>query len=259
MTEFIQVERLEGGVALLTINRPPVNALNREVLTHLSDAVTALDDDDSVRSVVITGGGEKAFVAGADIAEMKNMTPTEAAGFSRFGQEVFTRIKRMRQAVVAAVNGHALGGGCELAMACDLRVAAENAKFGQPEINLGIIPGFGGTVRLTRLVGPARARELILTGNLISAEEAQRIGLVNRVVPAGAARQAAVDWARELAAKPPVAVAMAKSAMREGWDLSVDAALQAEAARFADTFDTSDQKEGMSAYLEKRKPQFRGK
>lgn len=259
MAEFILVERLEGGVALVTVHRPPVNALNRQVLAELGDAVAALDGESGVHAVVITGGGEKAFVAGADIAEMKEMTPAEAAEFSRFGQSVFTRIKRLEQPVIAAVNGHALGGGCELAMACDLRVAAENAKFGQPEINLGIIPGFGGTVRLTRLVGPAKARELVLTGSPISADEALRIGLVNRVVPQGAVRSSALDWARELAAKPAAAIALAKASMREGWDLPVDAALEAEAAHFSDAFETHDQKEGMAAYLEKRKPEFKGK
>lgn len=260
MSELVMVERRENSVAVITVNRPQaLNALNREVLNQLDSAIAGLENDKSVRVVVITGSGEKAFVAGADIAEMRDMTPLEAHSFSQHGQRIFSRIKRLDQVVIAAISGYALGGGCELAMACDLRVAAENARFGQPEINLGIIPGFGGTVRLARLVGPAKAREMVLTGAMVNAEEAYRIGLVNRVVPTGTTLQAAVEWAEELATKPPVAVAMAKAAMREGWDAPVDEAMAIEADRFARTFHTSDQKEGMSAHLEKRKAEFQGK
>lgn len=259
MTDLIKLDIRDNRVAVLTINRPEaLNALNRDVLKALDETLSTIEQSKEIRAVVITGAGEKAFVAGADIAEMKEMQPAEAEEFSRLGQKIFTRIKCLKQAVVAAVNGYALGGGCELAMACDLRVASENARFGQPEINLGIIPGFGGTVRLSRLVGPAKAREMIMTGAMINAEEALRIGLVNRVVPAGAgqALEAALALAAELAAKPAEALAIAKAATREGWDMPVEEAMRMESARFAEAFKSPDQREGMTAYLEKRKPNW---
>jgi len=259
MTDLIKLEIRDSRVALVTINRPEaLNALNRNVLKALDETLSTIEQDKEIRAVVITGAGEKAFVAGADIAEMKEMQPAEAEEFSRYGQEIFTRIKCLNQAVVAAVNGYALGGGCELAMACDLRVASENARFGQPEINLGIIPGFGGTVRLSRLVGPAKAREMIMTGAMINAEEALRIGLVNRVVPAGAgqALEAALALAAELATKPAAALAIAKAATRDGWDVPVEEAMRMESVRFAETFKSPDQREGMTAHLEKRKPNW---
>lgn len=260
MSESILIQANENGVTVLTVNRPEaMNALNTRVLCELDAALDAIESDEHCRVVVMTGAGEKAFVAGADIAEMREMTPAQASAFSLFGQKVFSRIKRLNQPVIAAVNGYALGGGCELAMAADLRVASENARFGQPEINLGIIPGFGGTVRLTRLVGPAKAREMILTGAPIDAQEAHRIGLINRVVAPGQSLASALEWAVELASKAPVALAMAKSAMRESWDLPVDQAMEVERERFAGTFESADQKEGMAAFLEKRKPKFRGK
>ncbi|HBG44900.1 MAG TPA: crotonase [Firmicutes bacterium] len=259
MTDLIKLEIRDSRVALVTINRPEaLNALNRKVLQALDEVLSMIEQNKTIRAVVITGAGEKAFVAGADIAEMKEMKPAEAEEFSRCGQEIFARIKCLNQAVVAAVNGYALGGGCELAMACDLRVASENARFGQPEINLGIIPGFGGTVRLSRLVGPAKAREMIMTGAMITAEEALRIGLINRMVPAGTgqALEAALALAAELAAKPAAAMAIAKAATRESWDVSVEEAMRMESARFAETFKSPDQREGMTAHLEKRKPNW---
>lgn len=260
MSASILVQKNENGVTVLTVNRPEaLNALNTRVLCELDAALDAIESDESCRVVVLTGAGEKAFVAGADIPEMREMTPAQASAFSLLGQNVFSRIKRLSQPVIAAVNGYALGGGCELAMAADLRIASENARFGQPEINLGIIPGFGGTVRLTRLVGPAKAREMILTGAPIDAQEAHRVGLINRVVAPGKSLESALGWAAELASKAPVALAMAKGAMRESWDLPVDRAMEVERERFASTFESADQKEGMAAFLEKRKPNFRGK
>jgi enoyl-CoA hydratase len=255
--ENLLVER-QDSVAVVILNRPKaLNALNSATLRELDAAVAAIGRDRSVRAVVVTGSGEKAFVAGADIAEMQAMSAVAARDFAKFGQSVFTRIERLPQPVIAAVNGFALGGGCELAMACDIRVAAENARFGQPETGLGIPPGFGGTQRLPRLIGAGRAKELIFTGDLIGAAEAERIGLVDKVVPVGQAREAATAMAHKIAARSPVAIRYVKAAVNEGADADLDRAVAYEAEVFGLCFAAADQKEGMEAFLQKRAAQFK--
>ena len=251
---------VRDGVAILTIDRPEaLNALNEAVLIDLEEAVEAAAADPSVLSLIVTGAG-KAFVAGADIAGMSTMDEGAGYRFGQLGQRVFRRIETLEKPTIAAVNGFALGGGCELAMACDIRIAGERAKFGQPEVGLGITPGYSGTQRLPRIVGKARAMELILTGDIIGAAEAAAIGLVNRVVP----QEALLDEALALAAKinrnAPLAVRYSKKAIVEGLDCAdLDEAIEVEAVYFGRCFSTADQKEGMGAFLEKRKPDFRGK
>lgn len=246
------------GTAVLTVNRQAqLNALNRKVLSEISDAVDQVEDAPDLVALIITGAGPKAFVAGADIAEMRSMSPESARDFSRFGQEVFARLHALPCLTVAAVNGYALGGGNELAMACDLRFAARNAKFGQPEVGLGVIPGFGGTWRLARLVGEALALELLSTGKVIDADEALRIGLVSRVVPEGTALTESLALAAEIAKRSPFAVLQVKKAVSEGLSLGEDDGLLLERHLFSDCFAEADQREGMSAFLEKRAPAFR--
>lgn len=248
---------MREGTAVLTINRPAsMNALNLQALEELSDALDLLEGDPSVSGVVITGQGPKAFVAGADVAAMEAMSPESAWDFSRYGQELFSRIERFPVPTVAAVNGYALGGGNELALSCDLRIAAKNAKFGQPEVGLGIIPGFGGTQRLSRLVGKARALELVLTGRVIDAEEAYRIGLVDRVVPEGEALSESLGLLKDMARKSPFAVRQAKKAVVEGSSLPFEDGLALERQLFRECFENHDQKEGMRAFLEKRPPAY---
>jgi len=257
MTSFVEVTR-DGHVSTLTINRPDkLNALSQEVLSDLSAAVQALAADEQVRATVITGAG-KAFVAGADIGAMRTMTEAEGRAFGALGHGVFAAIESLRCPVIAAVNGFALGGGCELALACDFIYASSKAKFGQPEVNLGIIPGFGGTQRLPRRVGPAVARELIYTGKMISADDALRIGLANAVFEPGELLAAATSAAAEIASKGPLAVAAAKRLIRDGLDLPLPDANQLERAAFGAAFGTDDQSEGMEAFLEKRPPVFKG-
>jgi enoyl-CoA hydratase len=257
MTSFVEVTH-DGHVSTLTINRPDkLNALSREVLSDLSAAVKAISANDQVRAAVITGTG-KAFVAGADIAAMKNMTEAEGLEFGALGHRVFTAIENLRCPVIAAVNGFALGGGCELALACDFVYASSKAKFGQPEVNLGIIPGFGGTQRLQRRVGSAAARELIYTGKLINAEEALRIGLANALFEPDALLAAATKTAGEIASKGPLAVAAAKRLIRDGADMPLPEANRLEQSAFGEAFGTQDQSEGMGAFLEKRAPAFKG-
>ncbi len=246
------------GIATVTINRPAaLNALNTETLGELEAAVTALGSDPEARVLLITGAGAKAFVAGADIAVMQPMGPTAARELAQQGHRVCGLIERSPKPVIAAVNGYALGGGCELAMSCDIRIAAETAKFGQPEINLGISPGFGGTQRLPRLVGRGRALELLLTGEMIDAREALRIGLVNRVVPAAELLDEARKLARQIAGKGLVALGLCKEAVANGLEIDLQRACAYEADLFAFSFATADQKEGMAAFLEKRPAQFR--
>ena len=258
MYKNIAVER-DGAIAIITINRPKeLNALNLATMLELDGAIRSLADDDSVGALIITGGGEKAFVAGADISEMADMGPMKAKEWSRLGQEVFSRIENFPRPVIAAVNGFALGGGCELAMACDIRLAADKAKFGQPEVNLGIIPGFAGTQRLTRLVGKGRTKLLIFTGDMIDAQEALRIGLVDMVVPAGELMAAAKRLAAKIMAKAPLAIRQAKLAINKGIEMDSELAYAFEAETFGMCFTTADQKEGMRAFLEKRKPMFKG-
>jgi enoyl-CoA hydratase len=253
------VER-DAAVARVTINRPNVlNALSTQTLDELHQAMLALGRDDGVRVVVITGAGEKAFVAGADINELAQQTPTSGREHAIRGQQVFDLIENLGKPTIAAINGFALGGGCELAMACTLRIAADTAKLGQPEINLGLIPGYGGTQRLARLIGPGPALELLLTGNHISAQEAHRLGLVNRVVPAAQLHSEAQALAALLASKPPVALRYIIDAVHKGLQMSVADGLRFEATLFGLVASTEDMREGTRAFLEKRKAEFKGK
>jgi enoyl-CoA hydratase len=247
-------------VALLTISRPNVlNALNSDTLDELRRAVLDLKHDDTVRVVIITGAGDKAFVAGADINELAVQTPTSGREHARTGQHVFDLVENLGKPVIAAVNGYALGGGCELAMACTLRIASDAAKFGQPEINLGILPGYAGTQRLSRLVGKGKAMELMLTGGLITADEALRIGLVNRVVPATELMNQTWTLARSLATNAPIAMRYIIDAVNKGLEMPFAEAAVYEATLFGLVASTDDMREGTSAFLEKRKPAFKGK
>jgi enoyl-CoA hydratase len=258
-SETLILER-DGAVALVTINRPQVlNALNDRVLSDLSAAVEALAADDAVRVVILTGAGEKAFVAGADINELAAQSPVSGRELARRGQALFRRIETMGKPVIAALNGFALGGGCELAMACTFRLAADTAQLGQPEINLGLIPGYGGSQRLPRLVGKDRAMDLILTGRRIGADEAFRIGLVTRVVPAASLLDEARKLAGELAGKAPIAVRYAMDAIERGLDMPFEDACDYEATLFGLVASTEDMREGTRAFLEKRKPAFTGR
>ncbi len=250
----------DGAVAVVTINRPKaLNALNAATLTELDQVFTGLAADSAISVVILTGAGEKAFVAGADIAFMQNLTALEAREFALLGQAVFNKIENLPQPVIAAVNGFALGGGCELAMACDMRLAAENARFGQPEVGLGVPPGFAGTQRLPRLVGKGRAKELLFSGEMIDAQEAYRIGLVNRVCPAAGLMETVKALARKIASKGQVAVRLTKSAVNQGLEMDSGRAMAYEAEVFGLAFATGDQREGMTAFLEKRPADFKGK
>ena len=251
---------LTDGIARVTVNRPDkLNALNAIVIAELGDAVTRIETDSAVRGVIITGSGQKAFVAGADIAELAAQSPMEGKTRSAAGQSVFRRLEQCGKPVIAAVNGFALGGGCELAMACHIRLAAEQAKFGQPEVKLGIGPGYGGTVRLPRLVGKGRALELLLTGRTIDAEEAFRIGLVNRVVPADRLLAEAEAMLRTILSNGPLAIRACLEAVDAGPDMTIDQGLLLEASQFGLLSATSDMKEGTKAFLEKRTAVFKGK
>jgi enoyl-CoA hydratase len=253
------IER-EGATAIVTINRPKVlNALDTQTLDELGRAVLDLKQDESVRVVIITGGGGKAFVAGADINELARQTPASGREHALAGQHVLDLVENLGKPVIAAINGYALGGGCELAMACTLRLAADTAKIGQPEIALGLIPGYGGTQRLTRLVGTGKAMEMILTGAPVAAAEAQRIGLVNRVVPAADLMGEARALAAELARNAPIAMRYIISAVIKGVEIPFAEACQYEATLFGLVASTEDMREGTSAFLEKRKAEFRGR
>ncbi len=251
---------VENGIATIAINRPKaLNALNLATLTELKDVVEKIAVDKAVQVVIITGAGEKSFVAGADIVEMSTKNAVEGRVWGQVGQNIFTEIENLPQPVIAAVNGFALGGGCELACACDIRYASENAKFGQTEVGLGITPGFGGTQRLTRVVGRGHAKELIYTANIIDAQEALRIGLVNKVVPQAELMDAVMKLAKTITKKAPVAVQLAKAAINRGINCDVVTGISYEAEVFGLCFATADQKEGMKAFIEKRKPTFEGK
>ncbi len=258
MSDLVLLSR-EGAVATLTVNRPDkLNALNREVLAALRARVEALTADDSVRCVILTGAGEKAFVAGADIAEMKDLGVEAALTFSRAGHAALAALETLRVPVIAAVNGFALGGGCELALACDFIHASAKARFGQPEVKLGVIPGFGGTQRLARRVGIGRARELVYSGAMIGADEALRIGLVNAIHAPDELLSRVGELARTIAEMGPYAVAKAKDVLRDGEGLKLPEANGLEIEGFAACFGTADQKEGMAAFLEKRPASFKG-
>jgi len=250
----------DGAVAVLTINRPKVlNALNAQTLDELRRAILELKHDAAIRVVILTGAGEKSFIAGADINELAVQSPIDGREHAIRGQHVFDLIEHMGKPVIAAINGYALGGGCELAMACTIRIAADSARLGQPEINLGIVPGYAGTQRLSRLVGRGRALELLLTGDQVTAHEAHRLGLVNRVVPAADLMTEARSLAGTLAAKAPVAVRYILEAVHKGLEMPFPQAQVFEATLFGLVAATEDMREGTNAFLEKRKPEFKGK
>ena len=244
----------KGHIAVAAIHRPKaLNALNSQVLEDLNELVDLVCADEEIYALVLTGGGEKSFVAGADIAEMSTLSKEEGEAFGKRGNDVFRRLETMPIPVIAAVNGFALGGGCELCMACDIRICADTAVFGQPEAGLGITPGFGGTQRLSRLVGPGMAKQLIYTARNIKADEALRIGLVNAVYPLEELLPAAEKMAQTIAANAPIAVRACKRAINEGLQVDMDRAIEIEEKLFGACFGTADQREGMSAFLEKRK------
>jgi enoyl-CoA hydratase len=248
-----------GNVAVIKFNRPKaLNAINPDVLTELNDALDRIEKDTSLKVLVLTGEGEKAFVAGADIAYMVNLSPLKARKFSRDGQDLCFRLEKLPIPVIACVNGFALGGGTEIAMACDFIYASENAKFGQPEINLGIIPGFGGTQRLSRLVGTAMAKELCMTGVIIGAQQAKDIGLANKVFPPERLREETMKTANVLASKGKAAIKAVKHCIDRGFNLDIRSGCYMEADAFAVCKTSPDAQEGMSAFLEKRKPEFKG-
>lgn len=254
----ILLEQVEDGIHLLTVNRPQAyNALNSATLQEIHAAAEEIAHNDSARVLIVTGAGDKAFVAGADIAEMQNMSALEGRRMAQLASRAMRRLELLRIPVIALVNGYCLGGGCELAMACDWIIASEKAVFGQPEVNLGITPGFGGTQRLQRLIGRARAMEMIVTGRHVKAEEALAWGLVNHLYPADQSMQQALESARLIIQKGPVAVGLAKQAVQRGQDLDLDNACLLESELFGLCFSTDDQKEGMSAFLEKRPPAFK--
>jgi enoyl-CoA hydratase len=247
----------QDGYAIAQINRPDVlNALNMALMAELVDALETLDKDNDVRCIILTGN-EKAFAAGADIKEMADASAMEMLLRDQFAR--WDRIRKIKKPIIAAVSGFALGGGCEVVMACDMVIASETARFGQPEINLGVMPGAGGTQRLTRAVGKVKAMEMVLTGRVISAEEALRHGLINKVVPIECYLEEAKSWAKEIASKPPVAVRLAKESVLKAFDTTMEGGLEFERKNFYLLFASDDQKEGMTAFNEKRTPGWKGK
>ena len=263
MTEGPSLQNLllerDGAIAVVTVNRPKVlNALNLATLEELRRTMDALREDAAIRCIILTGSGEKSFVAGADINELGGQSPAGGRDHARLGQAVFDTIETLGKPVIAAINGYALGGGCELAMACTIRLAADTARLGQPEINLGMIPGYGGTQRLARIVGSGRALELLLTGDQLSAADAHLVGLVNRVVPASNLMAEARKLAATIAGKAPLAVRYVLEAVHRGVNLPLAEALTLEAALFGLVVSTDDMREGTRAFLEKRKPVFKG-
>lgn len=257
----IKFENIKPGVWQLTIHRPEsLNALNSNVLNEMADVLRQISemDFDAAKALVITGSGEKAFVAGADIKEMTEMNEDQAMQFARRGQTIFHELNLLKIPVIAAVNGFALGGGLELALGCDFMIASENAKFGLPEVSLGLIPGFGGTVRLTRAVGIRKARELVMSGEMINAAEARELGLVNQVVPPSDLLNTVYKKLDIILTRSPLAVGKAKKSLNEAFDLDIDKALENEAEIFAELFTSKDTREGTKAFIEKRKPLFTG-
>ena len=250
----------EGGIVTITLNRPDkLNALNAQLVSDLLKTMHELEKDHDVRAAIVTGAGEKAFAAGADIQAMSTMTVAQAKAFANMGHRLGALLESVHFPVIAAVNGFALGGGCEIALACDFIYASDKAKLGQPEVNLGVIPGFGGTQRLARRVGIARARELVMTGDMVDAETALRIGLVNAVVPHAELMTKVREVAQKIAGKAPLAIAQCKRVLERGLDVPLPIANELEAQAFASLFGSTDQREGMSAFLEKRKASFLGK
>ncbi len=254
--ENLLYEKIED-IGIISINRPNVlNALNMGVLYELNSLLDQIDEEDDVKVLILRGSGEKAFVAGADITAMLGMTALEARAFAELGQKVFSKVENFSRPIIAAIHGFALGGGCELAMACDIRIASTKAKFGLPEVSLGVIPGFAGTQRLPRLVGKGIAKELLFTGEQIAAPEAHRLGLVNHVVDLDKVMETALELASKIASRASVAVEFCKAAVNEGMDMDLDSAMAYEKELFALCFSTEDQKEGMQAFVEKRKAKF---
>jgi enoyl-CoA hydratase len=257
--DFVRVERGDDGIAVLTVDRQEkLNSLNPQVVEEIGQALLDLEEDQP-RVTIVTGAGEKSFVAGADIAAMSEMSPLEAKRFAELGHTATALLDRSPVPTIAAINGFALGGGLEIALACDIRIAAENALLGSPEVTLGILPGMGGTQRLPRLVGPGIAKEMIFSARRIKAEEARMINLVNRVVPEGEALNAAKELAAEIAANGPIAVRFAKAAANKALDVDLISGLEYEADQFALLFGTEDAKEGMGAFVERRKAEFKGR
>ncbi len=250
---------LENGIYTITINRPDkLNALNKDVFTDLNNALDEIESNPEIKSVIITGAGPKAFVAGADISEFNSLNKEQAKALAKRGQDIFARIENSSKPIVAAVNGFALGGGCELAMSCHFRVASENAKFGQPEVNLGLIPGYGGTQRLVQLIGKGKAMELLMSAHMIDAKEAKELGLVNYVTTADTLLEHTRKILDVINSKAPLAVAGCIKAANAVFDESIDG-YKLEIEEFGNTFDTEDMKEGVTAFLEKRKADFKGK
>jgi enoyl-CoA hydratase len=257
--ENLQYE-LADGIATITVNRPKVlNALNGETLAELDGLLAGIPGDDAVRVLILTGAGEKAFVAGADIKELSELSPLEASRHATMGQSIFSRLEGLGKPSIAAINGFALGGGLELAMSCTLRIAADTARMGLPEITLGLIPGFAGTQRLPRLVGQGRALEMVLTGGMVKADRAEAIGLVNEVVPAAGLLDRARELAGHLAGFSAATLKLAEETVRRGSEMAFDDALAFEAAQFGVAFATEDSREGMGAFLDKRKADFQGR
>ncbi|OFZ29274.1 MAG: enoyl-CoA hydratase [Bdellovibrionales bacterium RIFCSPHIGHO2_01_FULL_40_29] len=260
--QTIKLDGAENGIWTLMIHRPEaLNALNLQVLNEMSEALRQISEMgfEDVKALIITGAGEKAFVAGADIREMKDLNVDQAMQFAKRGQSILHELSLLKIPVIAAVNGFALGGGCELALGCDFIIASENAKFGLPEVSLGLIPGFGGTVKLTRAIGIRRAREMTMSGEMISAEQALRYGLVNDVVPAAELMATVTKKINLILTRSPLAVARAKQSINESFDLETEKALLNEAEIFSQLFTSEDTQEGTAAFIEKRKPVFKGK
>ena len=251
--------RKEDNVAVVTLNRPPMNPLNNQVYQELNLVADELQADEAIRAVILTGSGEKAFAAGSDVAEMVNMSPLDVYRFCHTCRNTLEKIENLHKPVIAVIHGFALGGGCELALACDFRLASEKAQFGLPEVGLGIIPGTGGTQRLLRLVGAGKAKELVYFADVFDAAKAEKIGLVNRVFPVETLMEEALKFAKKLASKAPVAMKMAKESINTGMNLDLTSALKHEIQNVLIVFGSEDGREGMRAFMEKRKPNFVGK
>lgn len=256
--QFLQFE-MEGQTAVVTINRPPVNPLNTQVFNELLHLMEALDRNRKVRAIIITGQGDKAFVAGADIQEMANLDGLSIMEMNKRSRQAFSAVENVSKPVIAAINGLALGGGLELALACDLRICTEKARFAFPEIGLGIIPGGGGTQRLQKIVGQGIAKELMFFGEMIDADRALQLQIVNKVVPQSELLSAAKEWAGKLAQKPPIAMRMLKTAINAGGNVDLETGLTLETACFSNAFATEDREEGLKAFIEKRTPVYQGK